>query len=448
MRLGSPEAPVLPLPKFPSRRDLESEISALRAEFSALLVIAAQTPRVGRVVGAGTEPEDEDEADWEPDVVPRVDGARRNQTTARSAHSDCDLREQQPRGRWTSVTPEASPERGVDEEVDARQRGRSPTVLGCGRLELKKRHRCPKRRDERSGRDGRDTRPRGSYQGTGAEEHIQGARRALGFGGKAGTKERLRSAKRAGLRKSEQETALDVRYSELKRELKEIKRARQQLEVARADQLNREGRRRDWRPVDCPPVATSHLHQILQPMHPGLVPRNLRELETFSEIMDQLAAGQFGRAADVATQRYKATEMAMQDGDWKGAPHLELLPDGKRLLTGREEPRAHHQGSSARDEAEKISGRRPCSLAEGLGRQVQGPRKGQTLGQREMTPASQGPVQRKVQRQGQGSSSLEESGSPLVGGVPGPVGGRACRGEGTKGLWSWPLRLSRALLSC
>ena len=68
---GSPETPVLPLPTFRSRRDLESEISAARP------VIAARTPRVRRLVGAGTEPEDEDEADWEPDVVPRVDGARR-----------------------------------------------------------------------------------------------------------------------------------------------------------------------------------------------------------------------------------------------------------------------------------------------------------------------------------------------------------------------------------
>ena len=57
-----------------------------------------------------------------------------------------------------------------------------------------------------------------------------------------------------------------------------------------ADQLSREGRRRDWWPVDCPSVATSHLHQILQPMYPGLGPRNLRELETLSEIMDQQAA--------------------------------------------------------------------------------------------------------------------------------------------------------------
>ena len=72
-------------------------------------------------------------------------------------------------------------------------------------------------------------------------------------------------------------------------------------------------------------------------MYPGSVPGTFRELETLSEIMDQLAAGQFGRAADVATQRYKAVEMAMQDGDWKRVSHLELLPDAKRLLTERDE---------------------------------------------------------------------------------------------------------------
>ena len=175
---SSPEAPVLPLPTFRSRRDLESEIAALRAEFSARAVIAAQTPRVGRLVG---EPEDEDEADWEPDMVPQVVGARRRQNTARSVHSDCDLREQQPRGRWASVTREASPERSADEEVNARQRGRSPTVLGCGRLVLKRRHRSPEKRDDRSGRDGRDTRPRGSHQESGAEEHIKGSAKRAGF---------------------------------------------------------------------------------------------------------------------------------------------------------------------------------------------------------------------------------------------------------------------------
>ena len=84
-------------------------------------------------------------------------------------------------------------------------------------------------------------------------------------------------------------------------------------------------------------MATSHLHQIVQHMSRALGPRDLREVETLSEVMDQLAAGQFGQAVDVATQRYKDIEVAMQDGDWKRASHLELLPDAQRLLTGRDE---------------------------------------------------------------------------------------------------------------
>ena len=65
--------------------------------------------------------------------------------------------------------------------------------------------------------------------------------------------------------------------------------------------------------------------------------RNSRELDTLGEIMDRLAVGEFGRAADLVTQRFKAVEMALHDGDWTRATHLELLPDPKRLLTSRDE---------------------------------------------------------------------------------------------------------------
>ena len=87
----------------------------------------------------------------------------------------------------------------------------------------------------------------------------------------------------------------------------------------------------------------------------------------------------------------------------------------KATSDGERRTRAHHQGVSARDDAEKISGRRPCSMAESLGRQGQGPTKGETLGQGEKTPASQGPVQRKVQRRGQSfrGESLSSTGAPL-----------------------------------
>ena len=88
----------------------------------------------------------------------------------RTRHDQYTLTATYASNRRASVTPEASPERSIGEEVEARQRGRSPTMLGCGRLELKKRHR--EKSDGRGGRDGRGTRPPKSDQETGAEEHI------------------------------------------------------------------------------------------------------------------------------------------------------------------------------------------------------------------------------------------------------------------------------------
>ena len=67
----------------------------------------------------------------------------------------------------------------------------------------------------------------GSDKETGAEEHIQEARRAPCSGGKAGAEERCQAYWDAG-------DCLGC-PSELKRELKEIKRAWQQLGVARAE---------------------------------------------------------------------------------------------------------------------------------------------------------------------------------------------------------------------
>ena len=123
---------------------------------------------------------------------------------------------------------------------------------------------------------------------------------------------------------------------------------------------------------DCPSVATSHLHQILRPMYLALGPTNLRELGTFSRIMDQLVASQFGRATDVTTQRYKAIEMTI-DGVWKRASHLELLPNFARRQAsphGERRTRVYHQGASPRDEVEKSS----WTKAALLGRRARTPR--------------------------------------------------------------------------
>ena len=192
-----------------------------------------------------------------------------------------------------------------------------------------------------------------------------------------------------------------------------------------AEKVSREGRRKDWRPEDCPPVATSHLHQILQPMYPGLGPRNLRELETHSEIMDQLAAGQFGRAADVATQRYKAIEMAMQDGDWKRASNLELLPDAKRLLTGRDEQELITRELRHEMRLRKFLDEGRAPWRKGSDAKGKGQEKGKHSDKEKGRPHLKGQSKGKVQRQGQsfrleslssiGSSSSEESDlHPLV----------------------------------
>ena len=86
-----------------------------------------------------------------------------------------------------------------------------------------------------------------------------------------------------------------------------------------------------------PTSWTNYVHQILRPQFPSMGARNSRELDTLGEIMDRLAVGEFGRAADLVTQRFKAVEMALHDGDWTRATHLELLPDPKRLLASRDE---------------------------------------------------------------------------------------------------------------
>ena len=387
-------------------------------------------------------------SECEPDVVLRVDGAR----GVRTWNGQCILTATYASNSHVGVG-HPSPERSVNEDVDAGQRGHSQTVLCCGRLELKNRRRSPQEWSRRQGHCAPWVPP---SNWCGGARPGSTTRTEFWMKGRCKRKPQVRQACRtahvgAG-------DCLDVRYSEWKCEIKKIKKGTATTRscqgrgsrgrgnrsyasrgsvretsssgcgtapkakpvgisvVVSFSRCSRQGSRSSGleacdlgrieprhsrgthhsaggRPTQPrrssagleaggPPFgATSHLHQILQPMYSGLGARKLRELETLSEIMDQLAAGQFGRAADVATQRYKAIEMAMQDGVWKRTSHLELLPDAQRLLTGRDEQELITR-------AERISGRRPCSLAEGLGRQGQGPRIGQTLGQGERTPAS------------------------------------------------------------
>ena len=85
---------------------------------------------------------------------------------------------------------------------------------------------------------------------------------------------------------------------------------------------------------------------------PGLESRNLRELETLSEVMNLVAAAEFGRAADLVAQRCKAVEMAM---DWTRATFPELLPGAKTLAA-----RAIHRGRNVLAK-ERLTQRSKCT---------------------------------------------------------------------------------------
>lgn len=55
--------------------------------------------------------------------------------------------------------------------------------------------------------------------------------------------------------------------------------------------------------------------------------RNARELRTLAEALDLLMVGKVAEAGDLLMQRFKAVELASQEGNWKVAQHLELIPE-------------------------------------------------------------------------------------------------------------------------
>ena len=106
-----------------------------------------------------------------------------------------------------------------------------------------------------------------------------------------------------------------------------------------ADALGRDGKRRSWDITSTPAVANSFVLQVIQTSFPSLGGRNERELLTLAEALDRMASGDYGRAADVLSQRFKAIELALHDGEWSRASHVEILPQtGRPLLSRQEEP--------------------------------------------------------------------------------------------------------------
>ena len=104
-----------------------------------------------------------------------------------------------------------------------------------------------------------------------------------------------------------------------------------------ADALGRDGKRRSWGIASTPAVANSYVLQVMQTSFPSLGGRNQRELLTLAEALDRMALGDYGRAADVLSQLFKAIEMALHDGEWSRASHVEILPQTGRPLLSRQE---------------------------------------------------------------------------------------------------------------
>ena len=78
-------------------------------------------------------------------------------------------------------------------------------------------------------------------------------------------------------------------------------------------------------------LATGVLQYLISVFH-GAHPqssmslRNSRELRTIAECIDALVAGDLPHLGDLLTQRLKAVQTAVVEGNWNFAQHLELIP--------------------------------------------------------------------------------------------------------------------------
>jgi len=77
-------------------------------------------------------------------------------------------------------------------------------------------------------------------------------------------------------------------------------------------------------------VFTPYLSSVLLPTFgPDVNLRNTNELQNLAKALDFLMVGDVPRACDVLAQRFKAVELATQDGNWSVARHLQLGGDSR-----------------------------------------------------------------------------------------------------------------------
>ena len=89
-------------------------------------------------------------------------------------------------------------------------------------------------------------------------------------------------------------------------------------------------------------VFTPYLSSVLLPtLGEGASLRNTNELHNLAMALDFLMDGDIPRACDVLAQRFKAVELASQDGSWNVARHVQLAGDMRvSSLTQREKEAA------------------------------------------------------------------------------------------------------------
>ena len=85
------------------------------------------------------------------------------------------------------------------------------------------------------------------------------------------------------------------------------------------------------------PAAEHFVHTVSAGPGSQATLRDQREMLTLAKIVDLLAEGKAGAAADVATQRLKSVDKAIREGTWEQARYLELLPTTTAALADRAE---------------------------------------------------------------------------------------------------------------
>lgn len=86
------------------------------------------------------------------------------------------------------------------------------------------------------------------------------------------------------------------------------------------------------------PAAVHYVHTVSTAPGSLVGWRGQREMLTLAKMLDLMAEGSYGAAADVAAQRLKAIDKAARDGgNWDHAQFLELIPVAETALADRDE---------------------------------------------------------------------------------------------------------------